>query len=205
MSGETALISWSGGSRTAVVSGVSLDVITVSGGSGDVLPVVGTALTVTPVVSNIIHAVQRKYNLIASFAEKPADLWFGDVWPTRADSSFVGYPFMRFVHEGTPTDTTFEYAALEEWPFLFEIYSQTVQLALTIFDRIRFNGSAPDQAAGFWYAGTVDLPDGYTFKSFEPVGPFTLEVRSGQFSPTGTPIHVLSFRMSLHVQRVTFS
>ncbi len=156
-------------------------------------------------VTNIIDAVQQKYAGLTSFSGKPADLWFGDVWPTRADGSFVGYPFMRFTHDGTETATTFEYAALEEWPFTFEIYSQTAQQALTIFDRVRFNGAAPDQAAGFWYAGTMDMPDGYTFKSFEPVGPFTVEVRSGQFSPTGTPIHVVTFRMSLHVQRVTFS
>ena len=155
-------------------------------------------------VTNIIDAVQQKYAALTTFTGKPADLWFGDVWPTRADGSFVGYPFMRFTHQGTETATTFEYAALEEWPFTFEIYSQTAQQALTIFDRVRFNASAPDQAAGFWY-GDVTVPAGYVFKSFEPVGRFVLEVRSGQFSPTSTPIHVLSFDMVLHVQRVTFS
>jgi len=159
-------------------------------------------------VTNIIDAVQQKYAALTTFTGKPADLWFGDVWPTRADGSFVGYPFMRFTHQGTDTETDFEYTALEDWPFTFEIYSQTAQQALTIFDRVRFNGQDPGADAprtGFWHPTTVDVPAGYVFKAFEPVGRFTLKVRSGEFSPTGTPIHVMSFDMVLRVHRVTFS
>jgi hypothetical protein len=161
----------------------------------------------TPV--NLIDSLQQKYDALASFTGKPANLWFGDIWPTKAGGA-VDYPFIRFLHTGTPTDTDFEYNALEEWGFRFEIYAQTAQQATTIFDRVRFDGLDPNvdpstPRTGFWYPTTVDVPAGYVFKSLEPVGQFTLEVRSGQFSPSGTPIHVLTFDMRFQAHRVTFS
>jgi len=153
-----------------------------------------------PTPTNLIDSLQQKYAALTAFTGKPADLWFGDVWPTRA-GAFIGYPFVRFVHRGTPVPSDFEYTALEEWEFAFEVYAETAQAATTIFDRVRFNGSAPSAQAGFWYASSVDTPAGYTFLALAPSGAFTLDVRSGQFSPTGTPTHVLSFTLLLSVQR----
>ncbi len=158
-----------------------------------------------PTPANIIAAVQQKYDALTAFTGKPAELTFGEVWPTTSGGAAVSYPFVRFVHQGTDNSPTFEYAALEEWEFRFEIFGRTAQEVLPVFDRMRFNGSAPEAAAGFWYAASLDMPAGYSFKSFEPVGRFVLQVRSGQYTPTGAALYVLSFDMSLHVHRVTFS
>jgi hypothetical protein len=159
-------------------------------------------------VTNVIDAIQQKYAALGTFTGKPADLWFGDVWPTRADGSFTGYPMIRFTHNGTDTESDFEHTALEHWPFRFEIYSQTAQQALTIFDRVRFDGQDPNTdtgRTGFWYPTTVDVPPGYVFKALVPVGKFTVEVRSAQWEPTGTPIHVVSFDMEFQLHRATFA
>ena len=155
-------------------------------------------------VTNIIDAIQQKYDGLTAFSGKPAQLVFGPVWPRNEAGALVGYPLVRFTHDGTDTPTDFEYSPLEEWSFTFEVFAQTAQQALHIFDRIRSNGSDPSAAAGFWYASTVAMPAGYTFLSFQPAGGFTVETREGQYSPTGAFVHVVTFRMQLQVHRTSF-
>lgn len=157
-------------------------------------------------VTNLIDAIQQKWTAMPSFSGKPAELWFGDIWPTLpAGVTWSDYPFIRFGHLGFDTTTTFEYPPLEDWLFRFEVYGQSVQVVLPIFDQMRFGNANPEAQAGFWYASSIDMPPGYSFKALEPTGRPTVEVRNGQFSPTGTPIHVVSFDMILHVYRVTFA
>lgn len=158
-----------------------------------------------PTPTNIIESVQQLYDGLTSFSGKPAQLHFGPVWPRNEAGALLGYPLVRFTHDGTDSETDFEYSAVETWGFTFEIYAQSAQTALTVFDAIRFNQLAPSAAGGFWYAGTVTMPAGYTFMSLRPVGGFRVETREGQYSPTGAFVHVVTFRMELQVHRTTFA
>lgn len=146
--------------------------------------------------ASIIEAVQTKYAALAAFSGKPATLWFGSAWPSSAV-----YPFIRFTHDGTDEETDFEYTGLEVWAFSFEVFAETAAQCETIRSRVFFNGDPPETASGFRYAQTFDVPTGYRFMELRPVGRWRLDVRDGQFAPSGAPLHVLTFDMELHVQR----
>ncbi len=146
--------------------------------------------------SNVIETVQNLYAGLTAFTGKPADLWFEDVWPTRS-GSFVSLPAIKFTHAGSDAETDFEYSALEVWPFDFEIISETAQQALLIFNRVRFNNAIPEAQSGFWYASTMDVPTGYSFKEVKPTGRW--RVYTGNFAPSGTQLHFCTFSMELHL------
>jgi len=146
--------------------------------------------------SNLIESVQNLYAGLTAFSGKPADLWFGDVWPTRS-GAFISLPVIKFTHAGSVVDTDFEYNPLEVWPFDFLIVSETAQQALTIFNRLRHNNAAPSAQSGFWFASTMDVPAEYQFKEFRPVGQW--RVSTGDWAPSGTKVHFVTFSMELHV------
>jgi hypothetical protein len=154
--------------------------------------------------TNIIDSVQQLFAGLATFSGKPSALWLGPVWPTYA-GSFTNLPFIQFNHDGTEDETDFEYTQLEMWPFTFEIRAETAQQCILIHDRVKLNGQNPEAQAGFRYAATMTMPPGYSFKEFRPVGKWRINPVPAQTGPSGAPLHLLTFQMELHVQRVTFS
>lgn len=157
-----------------------------------------------PAPTNIIDAVQQLYAGLTTWTGKPKTLWFGTPRAKNPDSTPVEYPLVKFTHLGTPADTTFERSAAENWRFLFEIFAADSQTALLIFDRIRFNGQDPDDAAGFWYPDSITLPAGYQFMGFQPEGDWRLDVLDGRNAPDAAATHHLTFNMLLVVDRTAF-
>lgn len=150
-------------------------------------------------VTNIIDAIQQRYDGLTDWTGKPKTLWFGTAETSNPDDSPVTYPLIKFTHLGTPTETTFERAAIEDWRFLFEIWASDAQTALLIFNKIRYNGQPPDQGAGFWFPDAIPLPSGYAFQSLQPEGDWRLDVLDGRNAPDSAATHHLTFQMLLTV------
>lgn len=155
-------------------------------------------------VTNVIDALQQLYAGLTSWSGKPTTLWFGSARPKNPNDTTVTYPLVKFTHSGTPAEATFERSAVEEWRFLFEIFAADAQTCLLIFDRIRFNGQDPDDAAGFWYPDTIPLPTGYQFLSLQPEGDWRLDVTDARNAPDAAATHHLTFQMLLVVDRTAF-
>lgn len=155
--------------------------------------------------TNVIAAVQEVYAGLAGWAGKPDQLWFGPVWPRTASSALQSPPVVRFTHDGTETETTFEGACTERWRFTLEVYADTAQTALDTFDRVRFNSLAPTARSGFWYPDAIAVPAGYTFLHLIPLGAFTAEVLEGQFSPTGNLLHRVRWPFEVQLERAAFA
>lgn len=150
--------------------------------------------------TSIIEAIQERYAGLTSWSGKPADLWFGDVWPTRS-GAFVSFPFIRFKNTDSPLETTFAHQVGERWQFAFEVFSETVQQAKLIFDNVMYNQAAPSAGTGFWKPTSVTVPTGYAFKHLILTSGFAVEPQSGQFAPSAVPLVRLSWSMELWVQR----
>lgn len=155
--------------------------------------------------TNIIDAIQQVYDGLTTWGTKPGKLWFGLVWPRNASGALQSPPVIRFTHDGTETETTFEGTCTERWRFTFEIYAETAQVALNIFDCVRFNQLAPTARSGFWYPDSITVPAGYLFLHLIPLGDFVVDVLEGQFSPNGNLLHRVRWSIELQVERSTFS
>ena len=151
---------------------------------------------------NLIHSLQLKFASLPSWANKPADLWFGDVWATRANGSRTNYPLFAFTHTGTQQQSTFNHTAIELWSWRFSTYEQSPQAAQAVYRGVLYAGGTPEQKLGFWYPDTLEMPTGYRFLHLKPTGPFRIEPLGDQFGPTGAPIVRLAWDMELMVQQV---
>lgn len=118
--------------------------------------------------TSVIESIQNKYATL-TFSNKPPILWFGTVPLNNPDGTPTTFPFAQFFHEGAPYGATLEYDAMADWMLRFEVYSLSLAELEGIVSGILYNGSSPSTAAGFAY-GTLTLPTGYTFLSFEMVG-----------------------------------
>lgn len=156
-------------------------------------------------VTNIIDAVQQKYSGLSAWSGKPSPLWFGTAWPRNASGTLISLPVVRFTHDGTEQEFTFEGSLTEHWRFTLEIHAETVQACLTHFDYWRFDGSDPTSRAGFWLPDSISVPAGYAFKACNPLGDYRIDVRDAQASPSGSPLVVLTWPFEVVVQRVTFA
>jgi hypothetical protein len=155
-------------------------------------------------VTNVIDAVQQKYAALTTFTGKPAELWFGTAWPRDASGNLITYPVIRFVHDGTDDETDFEYTQIQHWRFTFTVFSQTVQQANTIYDRVMFNGAAPESQSGFRYASSVTLPGGFTFKEFAPDGKVVFKPDDGRATPFGSALATAEWSMRLAAMRTAW-
>lgn len=155
-------------------------------------------------VTNVIDAIQQYYAAIPSFTGKPDTLWFGTAWPRNASGTLITYPLVRLLHQGTETETTFEGACVETWRFTLEVYAETVQLATTVFDQVRFAGGTPQQRLGFWYPDSVTMPSGYTFESLISAGDFHLDTLDALAAPSGVPTVRLVWPFALVANRTAF-
>jgi len=156
-------------------------------------------------VTNIIDAVQQKYSGMSAWTGKPSPLWFGSAWPRDGSGALVSLPVVRFTHEGTEQEFTFEGTCTEHWRFELEIFGVSPQVCLFHFDYWRWDGGSPTSRAGFWLPDSITVPAGYAFKACNPRGDFRLDVLDAQASPTGSPLCRLSWPFEVVVQRVTFS
>lgn len=151
---------------------------------------------------NLIDSLQIKFSSLPAWANKPADLWFGDVWATRPSGAKTNYPLLGFTHIGTDQKTTFSQAAMELWGWRFATYEQSPQAAQAVYRGVLYGGGTPEQKLGFWYPPTLEMPDGYRFLHLKPIGPFRIEPLGDQFSPSGAPIIRLTWDMEMMVQQV---
>ena len=151
---------------------------------------------------NLIHSLQLKYDALASWANKPSELWFSSVWPRRQNGTLVNYPLITFTHTGTPQQSTFAHAALENWQWRFTAYEASPQAVQAIYRGVMYGGGIPESKLGFWYPASVTMPSGYRFLHLKPIGPFRIEPLDGQFGPTGASIVRLVWDMELMVQQV---
>lgn len=158
---------------------------------------------------SIISAFQARYASLTSFTGKPPVLWPGFIRLKNPDGSAVNYPAIRFTNDKVDWQSTFEDRLIETWFFTFEVYATSVQQALTIYDRVLFNGLAPSAAGGgggFYKAGTFpDLPNNYVFMDLEPDGSYRVNEVLAEWTGEAVPVVVLSWNMALTVQRVAFA
>lgn len=155
--------------------------------------------------SNMIAAVQERYDGLTSFTGKPSRLWFGEARPKDVDGTKISYPVVEFTHDGTPTEASFEGTCTESWQFTLDVYAETVQEAVSLFDRVRFNGADPTSRSGFWMPDSVTVPAGYTFLHLIPTGPFRVIWQSDRYGPSGAPLVQLTWPFELMAERLTFS
>ena len=148
--------------------------------------------------TSVIESVQNKYATL-TFSNKPPILWFvgrgGTVPLNNPDGTPVTFPFVCFSHVVAPYGITLEYTAMRDWIFEFNIFSLSLAELEGIADGILYNANPPESALGFAY-GTLTLPTGDTFLSFEMMGEGPIFAPSATYrSSDSVPVFQASWNM----------
>lgn len=148
--------------------------------------------------TSVIESVQNKYAAL-TFDNKPPILWFvgrGGVVPlNNPDGTAVTFPFICFSHVGAPYGVTLEYTAMRDWVFQFQIFSLSLSQLEGITEGVLYGGSPPESAAGFAY-GTLTLPTGDSFLSFEMLGDGPIFEPSATYrAESSVPVFQASWQM----------
>lgn len=151
--------------------------------------------------TTIDGAIQTKFAAL-SFTGKPSKLWFGEV-PLRDGSSVISLPVARFYlpPNGKEERHTFESLLVEFYRYVFEVYSESKELAETIAYGILYSGQKPELRAGMVNPDSFTMPSQYAFLASEsPQKPVIEEIPLR--SDSSLRVFLASFQLLVTVQRV---